>query len=86
MMAKLTELRKSVSDIDDEIYELFTKRMGLVEQISDIKTTLDLPIEDINLEETKLSLYEDEAFKNVLRTIMLVSKLFQHSERALYGN
>lgn len=86
MMAKLTELRKSVSDIDDEIYELFTKRMGLVEQISDIKTTLDLPIEDINLEERKLSLYEDEAFKNVLRTIMLVSKLFQHSERALYGN
>lgn len=86
MLIKLAELRKSVSDIDDEIYELFTKRMALVEQISDIKTTLDIPIENTNLEEMKLSFYEDEAFKNVLRAIMIESKIFQHSDRTLYGN
>ncbi len=42
----LTDLRKELNQIDDEIIELFRKRMNLVENLSYYKISASLPVED----------------------------------------
>ncbi len=40
----LNELRKGINDIDDQLLELFTRRMELASQVADYKRAHDLPI------------------------------------------
>lgn len=47
---KLDELRKEINVVDDEIVQLFIKRMEIVRKIAQVKKTLNIPLTDYERE------------------------------------
>ena len=83
---ELTESRKAIESIDEQMAILFVQRMEAVREIAAYKFERDLPIEDKQQEERILqrqgSLVEDDELRSFymqfLQNTMDVSKRWQH--------
>ena len=50
MDKRILELRNQLDNIDENILKLLEERMGVIRQVGQIKSELDIPIEDISRE------------------------------------
>lgn len=83
---ELTESRKAIESIDEQMAILFVQRMEAVREIAAYKFERDLPVEDRQQEERILqrqgSLIEDDELRSFymqfLQSTMDVSKRWQH--------
>ncbi|MFW9847349.1 MAG: chorismate mutase [Candidatus Thorarchaeota archaeon] len=81
-MLKLNDYRKDIDKIDEQMLQLFEKRLTIVKQIADLKNQQNLPIRDTKRESTilddiavkaeKLDL-DPELAKRFLRNIIELS-------------
>ena len=53
-MQKLNDYRKDIDKIDEQMLQLFEKRLTIVKQIADLKNQQNLPIRDTKRESTIL--------------------------------
>lgn len=82
----LNEIRKEINTVNNEILELFIKRMELCEQVADYKKANGLPIFQSGREDEIISSvrenspekYKDSA-ETLFRTLMELSKELQKS-------
>ncbi len=82
---EITEIRKKINEVDENIARLFETRMHLVKEVINYKMEHNLPIYDEKRElevlNKNLSLIEDEEikeyFKEFLIDMMNVSKKYQ---------
>ncbi|MDO4731515.1 MAG: prephenate dehydratase domain-containing protein [Clostridia bacterium] len=81
---ELKEIRESLDKIDKEVLELFTKRMELVDKVTDIKRSANTPIYDPEREREILSKIHsmakkpyDNAAHQLFRTILELSRARQ---------
>lgn len=75
-MNDLNDLRKEVSSVDDEIINLLLDRFCLTHCIGRIKRKLNIPIENLDVEESKLADIPDK-LKSIYQEIFKVSKQCQ---------
>lgn len=84
-MNKLNTIRQEIDKIDQEMLELFEKRMNLVEEVILIKQENNILIDDYNREEEmikknitylKEKKYE-KSYKSFLESVICVSKNYQ---------
>jgi monofunctional chorismate mutase len=84
----LNELRKEIDEIDNQMMELFKKRMSLSKSIGKVKRAMGLPIFDQIREQTMLEkrevLLDDEnlwpSYRAFLMKLIELSKEWQHHE------
>ena len=83
-MDKLEELRKEIDLIDQQIAELYNKRLSICENIGKVKKQYNLPILNIDREQEVIDKnlqYVDEkhreGYKKVIQLIMDESKKVQ---------
>lgn len=81
----LSALRKEIDDVDGELIALFQKRMGLSEQIADVKAGGNMAIVDEKREESVLAAaaaraggQDTAAVTAFMRTLMALSKIKQN--------
>mgnify|MGYP001024739761 FL=1 len=85
----LMECRKMINEIDDQMKELFLKRMEVVSNVALYKKENNMPIFDSKREESmKKRLSKDtgemkEYYLNFLEAMLIESKKYQ--EELLYG-
>lgn len=60
-MNKLDELRNQIDEIDNQLLDLLSKRITIMEQIGDEKKALHMPIRDQVRENEKLAAMQDQA-------------------------
>ena len=79
----LNELRNEINRIDDEILELFLRRMDVAEQVADYKREHDLPIYQPQREREILESVSERAgalgsyARSLFSTLMELSKQYQ---------
>ncbi|MCQ2547875.1 MAG: chorismate mutase [Clostridia bacterium] len=84
----LNELRNRIDEIDDEILELFEKRMELCREIGEVKAKDSLPLENLKREreiitsmrekaDSDLADYVEELFEKIFH----LSKEYQNEGR-----
>lgn len=83
-MRTLLECREELNQIDDQILELFVKRMTCIKDVAEYKIANNLPIFDSNREQAmieRLSANVQEELRpyyvELLKTILKVSKDYQ---------
>jgi monofunctional chorismate mutase len=84
----LNELRNEIDDIDQQMMELFKKRMAVAKQIGKVKRAMGLPIfdqtrEKILLEKREVALNDEAlwpAYRSFLVKLFELSKEWQHHE------
>ena len=84
----LNELRNEIDDIDQQMMELFKRRMAVSKQIGKVKKVMGLPIFDPTREQTLLekryhALNDDTlwpAYRSFLIKLFDLSKEWQHHE------
>ena len=83
-MDKLDKLREEIDIIDQQIAELYSKRLSICENIGKVKKQYNLPILNSNREQeviNKNSQYVDEkyreSYKKIIQLIMDESKKVQ---------
>jgi monofunctional chorismate mutase len=84
----INELRKEIDDIDDQIMELFKKRMVVSKNIGKVKKTMGLPVfdpsrEQVLLEKREIAFNDDALwplYKRFLTHLFDLSKEWQHHE------
>ncbi|HAX02780.1 MAG: chorismate mutase [Tenericutes bacterium GWC2_34_14] len=84
----LNELRKEIDDIDDQMMELFKKRMVISKNIGKVKKAMGLPVfdpsrEQVLLEKREIAFNDDTLwpmYKRFLITLFDLSKEWQHHE------
>lgn len=75
-MNTLDDLRKEVSSIDDEIFNLLTQRFVYTNSIGALKRSKGIPIENLKVEAEKLASYPDMV-QSIYKEIFKVSKQCQ---------
>ena len=85
MNTELELLRKEINEVDEEMKELFKKRMQIVAKISKFKSDNHLPTTDINREKEILKTIElssdsiiKEYYADVMNALLQVSKDYQN--------
>ena len=84
-MRDLTEIRKSINEIDDELLELFMKRMDCAKEVAEYKKEKNIPILNEAREKEILDKIEKKggeygvAAKILYSNIMELSRELQHS-------
>lgn len=86
-MRELSEIRKDIDSVDENLKELFEERINLCREISEYKKENGLPIYDKGREDEKLDMvskgYEDPFMKDSIREffsfLMGVSKKMQEA-------
>ena len=79
----LNELRNEINRIDDEILELFLRRMDVAEQVADYKRAHNLPIYQPQREQEILESVSERAgelgnyARSLFSTLMELSKQYQ---------
>lgn len=89
MSRNIEEIRIEINQIDNQIRELFIKRMKCTEEIAIYKKENNLPILDIKREKeiiaNNISKIEDENLKEYylkfLENLMMLSKEYQREKR-----
>ena len=83
-MKSLVECRQELNAIDDELQELFIKRMGCIREVAFYKIVHELPIYDPEREAAMVERLCDKIepglrpyYKKYLKEILKVSKEFQ---------
>lgn len=81
---KLDELRKEINVVDDEIVQLFIKRMEIVRKIAQVKKTLNIPLTDYEREkaitERLIATVPNDMLnysEKLIKTIISLSKEYQ---------
>ncbi|WLJ70101.1 hypothetical protein BM7_CDS0172 [Klebsiella phage Kpn BM7] len=77
-ISSLEDLREEVQAIDNEIEVLLYDRFVLTNNIGRLKKKLDLPIENLQVENNKLASMPDE-LKLIFKEIFKVSKQCQNT-------
>lgn len=72
MPDKITDLRKELTELDEEIIELLSRRFHLTDQVTAEKRSKDLPIEDLEREAEMNVLYEELCMKKGLDPEMII--------------
>ena len=74
---ELSEIRKEIDAIDDQMLELFLQRMSLVEEVADYKNECNMPIINRGREREILSKVAKQAGNRERYAYHLFSTLFQ---------
>lgn len=74
---KLEKIRKSIDSIDDEILNLFLKRLELCKEIGKLKKDEKLPVFDSKRENEILSKVKEKSGKGFKYTKGLFLKIFE---------
>ncbi len=89
MEKNLIELREQINNTDDQIIELFKKRMNIAAEVAEYKREHDLPVFDAQRERAlleRISVMAGEEFDTYARvlyhTMMEVSRAYQHTRLA----
>jgi chorismate mutase len=72
MSDKITQLRKEISSLDEEIIELLARRFHLTDQITEEKRSQNLSIEDLEREAESDSDYAELCLKKGLDPEMII--------------
>ena len=80
--SQIDRLRKELDEIDEKLFELFQKRMDLIDRIAEIKKTAQLKITDESRErfiiDRALSMSDKEYAEDI---ILFMNSLIQISKR-----
>ncbi len=82
-MSELEKLRKQIQEIDEEILQLFEKRMNYVKEVKKVKKSMNLPIESKEFEEKKKNELLDKLSNSELKEyyLELLDKYLELSKR-----
>jgi len=85
-MNKLNDLRSKIQEIDNELIDLFIKRMNISKQIGEVKKENNMPIEVKEREKELIKTYKENFpddsmwpyFKRLFQEILKLSKEIQN--------
>ena len=84
-MSKLEDIRVKIDEVDEQLAELFAKRINLVKDVSKLKHEQGLPIEDLKREAEILKKHSERfsdpkdkaAYERFQRELIAISKDLQ---------
>ena len=83
MDKRILELRQQIDQLDEEMIQLLTKRMGISKEVGKLKEELQIPVEDRGREEEIIHRLTQQAGRNLSeeQLIRIFTAVFKSSKQ-----
>ena len=83
MDKRILELRQKIDTLDEEIIQLLKERMGISKEVGKLKEKLDIPVEDMGIEQEIIDRLTQQAGSNLSekQLIRIFTAVFKSSKQ-----